>query len=180
MAYNGFAIAGKFATYLILKVEVRMNTESKKEDEKYDDKNDQNLKKEIIRGFKFTLFSASAGIIEIVTFSLLNELTNLPYWPCYLAALVLSVLWNFTLNRRYTFRSSDNVSAAMLKTFGFYCVFTPFSTILGGYLADTLLWNEYIVTLLIMLSNFTLEFLFDRFYVFRKSIDTNDLAKKKP
>ena len=96
-----------------------MNTES--ESEKVDVKNnekDQNIKKEMIRGLKFALFSASAGIIEIVTFSLLNELTNLPYWPCYLVALVLSVLWNFTLNRRYTFRSSDNVSAAMLKTLG--------------------------------------------------------------
>jgi putative flippase GtrA len=154
-----------------------MNTESVKED--YNGKKDQNIKKEMIRGLKFALFSVSAGIIEIVTFSLLNELTNLPYWPCYLVALILSVLWNFTLNRRYTFRSSDNVSAAMLKTLGFYCVFTPLSTILGGYLADTLLWNEYIVTLLIMLSNFTLEFIYDRFYVFRKTIDTNELAKKK-
>lgn len=154
-----------------------MNTESEKENERY--VKDQNLKKEMIRGVKFALFSASAGIIELVSFSLLNELTNWPYWPCYLIALVLSVLWNFTLNRRYTFRSSDNVPAAMFKTFCFYCVFTPLSTILGGYLADTLLWNEYMVTLLIMLSNFILEFLYDRFYVFRKSIDTNDLARKK-
>jgi putative flippase GtrA len=155
-----------------------MNIESEKEDGKNNEKG-RNIKKEMIRGLKFALFSASAGIIEIVTFSLLNELTNWPYWPCYLVALVLSVLWNFTLNRRYTFRSSDNVSAAMMKTFGFYCVFTPFSTILGGYLSDSLLWNEYIVTLLIMLSNFTLEFLYDRYYVFSKSIDTNNLAKKE-
>lgn len=150
-----------------------------KEDENNSSKKNQNIKKEMIRGLKFGLFSASAGIIEISAFSLLNKLTNWRYWSCYLVALFLSVLWNFTLNRRYTFRSSDNVSAAMLKTFGFYCVFTPASTVLGDYLADTLLWNEYLVTLLIMLTNFILEFLYDRFFVFRKSIDTNHLAKKK-
>ncbi|HWQ79559.1 MAG TPA: GtrA family protein [Anaerovoracaceae bacterium] len=137
------------------------------------------LKKELIRSVKFGLFSLSAGIIEIAAFSLLNELTNWPYWPCYLLALFLSVLWNFTLNRRYTFRSANNIPVAMLKVLGFYCVFTPASTLLGSYLADTLLWNEYLVTLLIMLSNFVLEFLYDRFFVFRKSIDTNHLAQKK-
>jgi putative flippase GtrA len=143
------------------------------------DEKSYNLKKEMFRGLKFGLFSVSAGIIEIVSFSLLNELTNWPYWPCYLLALVLSVLWNFTLNRRYTFQSANNVPVAMLKVLGFYCVYTPASTLLGDYLADTLLWNEYLVTLLIMLTNFVLEFLFDRFFVFRKSIDTNQLAKKK-
>jgi putative flippase GtrA len=145
----------------------------------HDSKEKQNLKKEIIRGLKFTLFSLSAGMIEIVTFTLLNEMTNWPYWPCYLAALVLSVLWNFTLNRRYTFRSSANISTAMLKTLGFYLVFTPASTILGAYLADTLLWNEYFVTVLNMLSNFILEFLFQRYFVYRKSVDTNELVKKQ-
>ena len=142
-------------------------------------KDNKNIKKETIRGLKFTLFSLSAGIIEIVSFTLLNELTGWPYWACYLTALVLSVLWNFTLNRRYTFRSSANVSSAMFKTFLFYLVFTPVSTFLGDYLADTLMWNEYLVTILIMVSNFILEFLYQRFYVFRKSIDTNELAKKK-
>ncbi|MBP7222076.1 MAG: GtrA family protein [Sedimentibacter sp.] len=142
-------------------------------------KDNKNIKKETIRGLKFTLFSLSAGIIEIASFTLLNELTGWPYWACYLTALVLSVLWNFTLNRRYTFRSSANVSSAMFKTFLFYLVFTPVSTFLGDYLADTLMWNEYLVTILIMVSNFILEFLYQRFYVFRKSIDTNELAKKK-
>lgn len=156
-----------------------MNIVPEKEGERNDSEKNQSIKKEMIRGLKFGLFSASAGIIEIAVFSLLNELTNWRYWPCYLIALFLSVLWNFTLNRRYTFRSADNISAAMLKTLGFYCVFTPASTILGNHLADTLLWNEYLVTLLIMLANFVLEFLYDRFFVFRKSIDTNHLAKKK-
>lgn len=135
-------------------------------------------KKELIRSLKFLLFSVSAGVIELTAFSLLNELTHWSYWPCYLIALVLSVLWNFTLNRRYTFQSANNVPRAMALVFGFYCVFTPLSTWLGSYLADTLLWNEYLVTILNMASNFMLEYLYDRFVVFRGSIDTNAVARR--
>lgn len=135
-------------------------------------------KKEVIRSLKFLMFSASAGIIEIAAFSILNELTPWSYWPCYLIALVLSVLWNFTLNRRYTFQSANNVPLAMVQVLGFYCVFTPVSTILGNYLAGTLMWNEYLVTGMNMAANFILEYLYDRFVVFRKSLDTNSIAKK--
>lgn len=139
----------------------------------------KNIRKEVIRGIKFTLFSLSAGLIQIITFSILNEFTNWRYSACYLVALTLSVLWNFTLNRRYTFRSSNNVSIAMGKTFAFYLVFTPVSTIIGDYLVETLLLNEYFITIAIMISNFVLEFLYDRFFVFYKSIDTNHLTKIK-
>lgn len=134
--------------------------------------------KELLRSLKFLLFSISAGVIEVAAFSLLNELTGWSYWPCYLIALVLSVLWNFTLNRRYTFQSASNVPAAMIKVFAFYCVFTPASTVLGNFLAESLHWNEYLVTVINMAANFTLEFLYDRFFVFRDSLDTNELAKK--
>ena len=129
-------------------------------------------KKELWRAVKFTLFSVSAGLIEIASFTLLNELTNWSYWPCYLIALVLSVLWNFTLNRKYTFRSAANVPVAMMKVVLYYAVFTPLSTLLGSYLADTLLWNEYLVTALNMIANFVTEFLYQRYFVFGKSIDT--------
>ena len=136
-------------------------------------------KAELWRSLKFLLFSISAGVVEIVSFSLLSELTSWSYWPRYLIALVLSVVWNFTLNRRYTFKSAANVPVAMLKVLGFYCVFTPVSTWLGNYLAETLLWNEYLVTALNMVANFVLEFLYDRFFVFRGSIDTNAAAQKE-
>lgn len=136
-------------------------------------------RKEILRSLKFLLFSLSAGIIEIGAFSLLNELTHWSYWPCYLIALVLSVLWNFTLNRRYTFQSASNVPKAMALVFAFYCVFTPLSTLLGNYLAEGLHWNEYLVTAINMIANFVLEFLYDRFVVFRDSLDTNSVAKRK-
>lgn len=136
-------------------------------------------RKELIRSLKFFLFSISAGIIELGVFSLLNELTAWSYWPCYLIALAMSVLWNFTLNRRFTFQSAGNVPKAMALVFAFYCVFTPLSTWLGHYLADVLGWNEYLVTGINMISNFVLEFLYQRFVVFRNSLDTNQAAKKK-
>ena len=136
-------------------------------------------KKEVIRSLKFLLFSISAGVIELAAFSLLNELTSWSYWPCYLVALALSVLWNFTLNRRYTFQSANNVPRAMALVFAFYCVFTPLSTFLGSFLADTMGWNEYLVTILNMAANFILEYLYDRLVVFRGSIDTNSRARNK-
>ena len=135
--------------------------------------------RELWRTVKFALFSVSAGIIEMVAFSLMNELSGLPYWPCYLTALVLSVLWNFTLNRKFTFQSANNVPIAMLKVAAFYCVFTPVTTIGGNYLAETLLWNEYLVTVLNMACNFVTEYLYDRFFVFGATLDTNDRAKKQ-
>jgi len=136
-------------------------------------------KKELLRTVKFFLFSTSAGIIQMSSFALLNELTAAPYWLSYLIALVLSVLWNFTLNRRFTFQSASNVPKAMLLVFLFYCVFTPASTWLEHLLAGKLGWNEYLVTLINMCLNLVTEFLYQRFVVFRDSIDTNDIAKKK-
>ena len=135
-----------------------------------------NKKKEWIRMVKFPLFSVSAGLIEIVSFSLLNELLHLPYWMSYLIALVLSVLWNFTLNRKFTFKSAANVPVAMLKVACYYAVFTPLSTLLEHQLAGNLGWNEYLVTAINMILNFVTEFLFQRFVVYRNSVDT---AEKK-
>ena len=137
-----------------------------------------NLRKEIIRSIKFILFSLSAGIVQNISFSLLHELTQLKYSISYVIALILSVIWNFTLNRRYTFQSANNVTIAMFKILGFYCVFTPVTTLLGNYLADTLGWNAYVVTLINMFLNFSLEFLYDRLFVFRKTLDTNHIAKR--
>lgn len=136
-------------------------------------------KKEIFRTIKFTLFSISAGLVEIGVFTLLNLIPNWSYWPKYLIALVASVVWNFTLNREFTFKATNNVPVAMLKVALFYAVFTPSSTILGNYLAETLLWNEFIVTALNMIANFILEYLWDTFVVFRGSIDTKEAKKKE-
>lgn len=132
-------------------------------------------KKELIRAIKFTLFSISAGIIQTLTFTLLNELLHLNYWVSYLTSLVLSVLWNFTLNRKITFHSANNVPIAMLKVAAYYLVFTPLST-WGGNRLTLLGWNEYVVFVISMLTNFVTEFLYQRFFVFGASIDT---ASKK-
>ncbi|MBR3560851.1 MAG: GtrA family protein [Oscillospiraceae bacterium] len=136
-----------------------------------------NKRREMLRAVKFAVFSASAGVIEAVVFALLNELTAWQYWPCYLIALTASVVWNFTLNRRYTFRSTANVPRAMLLVAAFYCVFTPVTTILGNYLAETLDWNEYLVTALNMACNLVTEYFYDTYVVFRGSIDTNTVAQ---
>ncbi len=135
-------------------------------------------KKELWRVVKFTLFSISAGAIQMGSFALLNELTGWSYWPCYLISLTLSVLWNFTLNRKFTFQSAANVPVAMLKVLGYYLVFAPVSTMLGSYLADGLFWNAYLVEFLMMVLNFVTEFLFQRFFVFGKSIDSAKGSKK--
>lgn len=132
---------------------------------------------ELKRTIKFVLFSISAGVIEIGVYTLLERLTDWNYWACYLTALVLSVLWNFTLNREFTFRSANNVPAAMLKVAAYYAVFTPVTTILGNYLTETCGWNGYLVTILNMLLNFVTEYLYDRFVVFGDSIDTNKRAQ---
>lgn len=128
---------------------------------------------------KFVAFSMGAGIIQVVTFALLNDVIKLPnYWLCYLPALILSVLYNFTVNRRYTFKSATNVPVAMLKVALYYCIFTPVSTILGNMAEDAGI-NEYIVLAVTMLCNLSTEFLVCRFWVYRGSINTNKLADKE-
>ena len=134
-------------------------------------------KKELMRAVKFTLFSISAGIIELLSFTLMNEVFCWSYWVCYLTALILSVLWNFTLNRKITFRSANNVPIAMLKVAAYYLVFTPLSTWGGDWLAS-IGWNEYVVLAVSMLLNFATEFLYDRFVVFDGSIDTAPPKKR--
>ena len=133
-----------------------------------------NKKIELIRKIKFTIFSISAGIIEIGLFTILNEFTNMGYWTCYLIALIASVIWNFTLNREFTFKSTANVPIAMLKVAVFYLIFTPTSTIAGDYLVKHLHWNEYLVTGINMLCNFVLEYLYDKHIVFKGKIDTKN------
>ncbi len=131
---------------------------------------------ELARSVKFVAFELSAGVIQIVSYSVLDAVTALPYWPCYLIALVLSVVWSFTFNRKYTFRSANNVPVAMAKVALFYAMFTPVSTVVGGYAADVMGANGTIVTLVAMVFNFVLEYLWDRFFVFGASMDTNAVA----
>ena len=127
--------------------------------------------KDRIRVLKFFLFSVSAGVIQTLSFTLMNEVFVWNYWVCYMTALILSVLWNFTLNRKFTFQSANNVPIAMLKVAAFYLVFTPLST-WGGQALTQIGWNEYIVLGLSMLANLVTEFLYQKYVVFRGSIDS--------
>ena len=139
--------------------------------------NMNNTKKEFWRSVKFVLFSISAGVIQILSFTLLEEIFNVTHWLSYLVALVLSVLWNFTLNRKFTFYSANNIPVAMLKAAAFYLVFTPLSTWWTAVLTGASMgMNEYLVLIITMLINFVTEYLYDRFIVFGDSIDT---AKNK-
>ena len=135
-------------------------------------KGDQLMKKDsLLQMIKFTLFSVSAGIVQVVSFAMFNELFKWTYWASYLSALILSIIWNFTLNRQYTFKSAANIPVAMAKLFGFYIVFTPLSTWLG-HLAESGGTNDYIILLVTMLSNFVLEFLYSKFVIYKNQENT--------
>ena len=127
-------------------------------------------KKQLWQAVKFTLFSISAGVIQVGSFAVL-ELFIQDYWVPYLLSLTLSILWNFTLNRRYTFQSAANVPVAMAKVFGFYLVFTPLSTWLGN-MAEGAGINDFVILIVTMLANFVLEFLFCKLVVYRGQENT--------
>lgn len=151
-------------------------------------------KDNILQALKFAAFSASAGIIQVVVFTLLNEFLpqtesanavaqwffNSEYGASYLMALICSILWNFTFNRKFTFKSATNIPVAMLKVFGFYCVFTPVSVILGEIVAknSTREFAEYIILGVTMAANMITEFLFCRFFVYKDSMNTATKEKE--
>ena len=131
----------------------------------------ENKKKELLRVVKFTLFSLSAGLIQIISFILLNELVfKSGYWIQYLISVTLSVIWNFTLNRNFTFKSASNIPVAMVKTLMFYVAFIPVTTVVGAWLEPYV--NEYVVLIGTMILNFASEYLYQRYYVFKDSIET--------
>ena len=124
-------------------------------------------KKDVLQAVKYGLIAASAGIIQSASFALFEEVLHWEYWPSYLVALILSVLWNFTFNRKYTFKSSNNIPKAMALVFLFYLLFTPVSTIAGNYFSNQGV-NDYIVLIVTMLANLVLEFLYQKNIVFRE------------
>ena len=128
-------------------------------------------KQNVIQILKFTLFSISAGVIQTVSFALLYDVIHLFYWLSYLVSLVLSVLWNFTFNKKFTFKSAANVPIAMAKVFLFYLVFTPLSLWLGQ-VAENGGVDGNIVFVLTLLSNFILEFLYCKFVVYKNQENT--------
>lgn len=140
-------------------------------------------KKEILRTLKYAACAVSAGVIQMASFELLQLATSYQaifWWMNYLISLTLSVIWNFTFNRKFTFQSANNVPIAMLKVVAYYIVFTPISVCFGQmYLVDVLGWNGTVIEIVMMILNFVTEFLYQRFFVFKDSIDTKPIEKKQ-
>ncbi|MGN1020098.1 MAG: GtrA family protein [Aristaeellaceae bacterium] len=136
------------------------------------------MNKNLWQAVKFTLFSISAGIIQVLSFALLHDVLGLEsYWMSHVPSLVLSVIWNFTFNRRYTFRSDAPLVRSMLLVALFYVVFTPASA-WWGTLLERAGVHAWLIEGINLLANFVLEFLYQRFVVYRGRIDTNDIARK--
>ena len=136
------------------------------------------MNKNLWQAVKFTLFSISAGIIQVLTFALLHAVLGRERcWLRHVQSLVLSVIWNFTFNRRYTFRSDAPLVRSMLLVALFYLVFTPASA-WWGTLLERAGVHAWLIEAINLLANFVLEFLYQRFVVYRGRIDTNDIARK--
>ena len=135
-------------------------------------------KESVWLAFKFLCFSISAGIIQTLLFTLLNETMSWSYWPSYLISLIASVIWNFTFNRNFTFKSANNVPKAMGLVLLYYAIFTPLSLWWGQTMADAHI-NEYIVFAFTLIVNFVTEFLYQRFVVYKNSINTNKRALRQ-
>ena len=136
------------------------------------------MNKNVLQAIKFTLFSLSAGIIQVASFALFHDVLGWEsWWMSYLPSLALSVIWNFTFNRKYTFKPTGHVVRDMLLVALFYAVFTPASTWWGDALTKAG-WNDFLVLAITMILNFVLEYLYQRFVVYRGLIDNNDVAKR--
>lgn len=128
---------------------------------------------------KFVLFSISAGIIQVIVFTIMLELLHIAYWGSYLSALIASVIYNFTVNRRFTFKSANNIPKAMIQLGIYYAIFTPLSTWWGDALVG-IGWHEYIVLGLTMITNLVTEFCVNRFIIYRNSMNTRVPQVKEP
>jgi putative flippase GtrA len=139
-------------------------------------KNKPTKKQNYQQMFRFFWFSVSAGVIQTLSFTFLFEVFNLKYWVAYLPALVLSVIWNFTLNRKFTFKSVANIPRAMFKIAVYYAIFTPLSTWWGNAL-DLIGWNAYLILFVTMVSNLVTEFLVNRFFIYHNKMYTAEIKE---
>ena len=141
-------------------------------------KNHKVFWKEFFRTIKYFIVAASAGLIQFGVNVLLFKFTPMPYWVCYDIALVLSVLWNFTINRKATFKSAGNIPIAMLKVLGYYAVFGPIATVAAVFVKEDNPWY-WLITIGLILTNGVTEYLFMRLFVFKKEIDTAKSRKER-
>lgn len=159
---------------------------------------EKNAKKEKRKGvmqfIKYALCAASAGIIQIVLFSILQavipsngktihfivEDMDLVTFIATTVALCASILWNFTFNRKFTFKDAGNVPRAMILAFLFYVPFYPFQTwyvhTIKSLLVEAIGTDGagIIAEGSVMIINFALEFMWQKFVVFRKPKDKKE------
>lgn len=136
----------------------------------------------LIQAIKFTLLSITAAGVEVASFALMvwiNSLTGwFPFWVSQSVSIALSVIYNFTVNRHFTFKSANNVPIAMLKVALFYVFFIPLTS-WGGQILSNMGWADWLLKGISLLLNFVGEFLWWKFVVFRGSENTNSLAVKQ-
>lgn len=154
-------------------------------------------KENFIQVLKYTLCAGSAGVIEAASFALLiwllgltvkdsQSFTNINFlgsemnWiqiVAQMVSLALSVVWNFTLNRKFTFQSNANVPKVLALAFAFYIPFYPASTLFVGWFAayltgaGAIVVAGYLPKALAMIANFVLEFVWQKFFVFRDKLE---------
>lgn len=156
----------------------------------YDEKRAKRQEK--LQFVKYALCAASAGIIQFLTFTILQavipdngqtmhfivENMSVVTFSATTVALCLSILWNFTLNRKFTFKDAGNVPKAMVLAFIFYIPFYPFQTWYVHTIKELLGASinidaaGIIAEGTVMIMNFILEFLWQKFVVFRKKKPT--------
>ena len=129
------------------------------------------MNKNVLQAIKFTLFSLSAGIIQVASFALFHDVLGWEsWWMSYLPSLALSVIWNFTFNRKYTFKPTGHVARDMALVFAFYAVFTPV-TMWGGQKLVSLGVFDWLVEGGVMLLNLITEYLFQKFVVYKEKAE---------
>lgn len=151
-------------------------------------------RKGVMQFIKYALCAASAGIIQIVLFSILQavipsngktihfivEDMDLVTFIATTVALCASILWNFTFNRKFTFKDAGNVPKAMILAFLFYVPFYPFQTwyvhTIKSLLVEAIGTDGagIIAEGTVMIINFALEFMWQKFVVFRKPKDKQE------
>ena len=171
-------------------VDVSTKKKSFKEKLKETDKKNSS----VWQAVKYFLCAASAGLIQFVTFTILSTVfdktgvtasmgkmwffgeMDKSLFTATTIALGLSIIWNFTLNRKFTFKAANNVPLAMGLAFLFYVPFYPFQTwyvgAVTGAIRDAIgqpeaTWPSIIAEGTVMLINGILEFCWQKFVVFR-------------
>ncbi|MDO5025763.1 MAG: GtrA family protein [Trueperella sp.] len=118
-----------------------------------------------LQAVKFTLLSGTAAVVEAGSYALFLALDLMPVSWAQAISVALSVLWNFTLNRKFTFKSTGNVPFAMLLVSLFYVAYIPISSVLAGLMDDAGM-HPAVIKIIWLLINFVGEFIWWKYVVF--------------